>query len=95
MKDAQTAAADEARDISRADLLRAMQVATAEVLGDDAPDITEQLELGSDHGIDSLDLIEVMMILEEEFDLVLEASDLDGSRTVADVLDSLEALVAR
>ena len=48
-------------------------------------------ELASDLGINSIELADLVMICEEQFDLVIEDEDLHSFITVADVVNYLEA----
>jgi acyl carrier protein len=47
-------------------------------------------ELTSDLGINSIELADLVMICEEQFDLVIEDEDLHGFITVGDVVNFLE-----
>jgi len=53
--------------------------------------ITMDAELTSDLGINSIELADLVMICEEQFDLVIEDEDLHGFITVGDVVNFLEA----
>ena len=52
--------------------------------------ITMDAELTSDLGINSIELADLVMICEEQFDLVIEDEDLHGFITVGDVVEFLE-----
>ena len=52
--------------------------------------ITMDAELTSDLGINSIELADLVMICEEQFDLVIEDEDLHGFITVGDVVSLLE-----
>ena len=54
-----------------------------EVLSVDASKITPEARFGDDLDADSLDLVELVMALEEEFDVTVEESELEGIETVA------------
>ncbi|MED5584235.1 MAG: acyl carrier protein [Actinomycetota bacterium] len=54
-----------------------------EVLSVDASQITPEARFGDDLDADSLDLVELVMALEEEFDVTVEESELEGIETVA------------
>ena len=54
-----------------------------EVLSVDASQITLEARFGDDLDADSLDLVELVMALEEEFDVTIEESELEGIETVA------------
>ncbi len=53
-----------------------------EVLAVDASKITLEARFGDDLDADSLDLVELVMALEEEFDVSVEESELEGIETV-------------
>ena len=54
-----------------------------EVLSVDTSQITLEARFGDDLDADSLDLVELVMALEEEFDVTIEESELEGIETVA------------
>lgn len=53
--------------------------------------ITMDAELASDLGINSIELADLVMICEEQFDLVIDDEDLRKFITVEDVVNYLEA----
>ena len=53
--------------------------------------ITMDAELASDLGVNSIELADLVMICEEQFDLVIEDEDLHGFITIGDVVNYLEA----
>ena len=63
---------------------------TAEHLGIDADSISETSSFKEDLGVDSLDLFELVMELEEEFGIEIPAEDLENLATVADVAKYIE-----
>ena len=63
---------------------------TAEALGADAATITEESSFKDDLGADSLDLFELVMALEEEFDVEIPTEDLEKIATVGDVEKYIE-----
>ena len=48
-------------------------------------------ELASDLGVNSIELADLVMICEEQFDLVIDDEDLNSFITVGDVVNYLEA----
>ena len=54
-----------------------------EVLSVDASQVTTEARFLDDLDADSLDLVELVMALEEEFDVTVEESELEGIETVA------------
>ncbi len=61
----------------------------ADQLGFDADSITETTSF-EDLGADSLDLVELMMSLEEEFSISAAEEELTGIKTVGDVVKLIE-----
>jgi acyl carrier protein len=53
-----------------------------EVLSVPAEKVTPEARFGTDLDADSLDLVELVMALEEEFDITVPEEDLDGIETV-------------
>jgi len=74
-------------------LLNAFVAAAVEVVGELPVDITENTPI-EDIGIDSLSLIEITMILEDEMDLVLNSKEFEDIETVGDSLAVFERLNA-
>ncbi len=63
----------------------------AEQLQIDADQVTPDASFMDDLGADSLDTVELIMALEEEFDMEIPDSDAEKIRTVKDALDYMEA----
>ena len=63
---------------------------TAEHLGIDADSISETSSFKEDLGVESLDLFELVMELEEEFGIEIPSEDLENLATVADVAKYIE-----
>ena len=57
----------------------------------DPDDIKPEAELSSDLGINSIELADLVMLCEEQFDLSIEDEDLHRFITVGDVVNYLEA----
>lgn len=57
----------------------------AEQLGVDAGEVTPDANILDDLGADSLDVVEMVMALEEHFDIEVPDEDVEELRTVADV----------
>ncbi len=58
----------------------------AEQLSVDEADITMESSFIEDLGADSLDIVELVMALEEEFDLVIPDEDAEKIRTVGEII---------
>lgn len=59
---------------------------TADSLGAEVDTITATTSFKEDLGADSLDLFELVMALEEEFDVEIPTDDLEKIATVGDVI---------
>lgn len=62
-----------------------------EQLGVDAERVKPESSFIDDLGADSLDIVELVMAMEEEFDIEIPDEDAEKLRTVADVTKYLEA----
>lgn len=62
-----------------------------EKLNAEGVEITEKTNFKDDLNADSLDLFELVMALEEEFDTEIPSEDLEKLSTVGDVMDYLES----
>lgn len=63
----------------------------AEGLGAEVDTITEETSFKEDLGADSLDLFELVMSFEEEFDIEIPTEDLEQMTTVGEVVKYIEA----
>ena len=59
-------------------------------LGVEAKQVVPEASFVDDLGADSLDAVELVMALEEEFDIEIPDEDAEQLRTVKDALDYLE-----
>lgn len=62
----------------------------AEQLDVSAEDITVSTDLVNDLGADSLDIVDIVMTLEDEFDLEIPDEDVENVVTVGDIVRYLE-----
>lgn len=60
-----------------------------EVLSVDAEQVTREASFADDLDADSLDLVELVMALEEEFDISIDEEELQGVTTVGAAFDLL------
>ena len=74
-------------------MLEKMKEILAEQLGCDADMITEETSFKDDLGADSLDLLEVIMALEDEYGIEMNTEDLSDLNTVGDVMNYLKESV--
>ena len=70
-------------------MLEKMKESIADQLSVDADSITEASSFKEDLGADSLDLFELTMALEEEYDTEIPAEELEDIETVGDVIEYL------
>lgn len=68
-------------------MLEKLQEIIAEKLGIEASEIKPESKFSEDLGADSLDLFEVVMGLEEAFEVSIDNEDLDQIKTVQDAMD--------
>ena len=62
-----------------------------EQLGVDESDVNMDSSFTDDLGADSLDLVELIMALEEEFDMEIPNEDAENIKTVADAVNYAKA----
>ncbi|MHB8917902.1 MAG: acyl carrier protein [Desulfocucumaceae bacterium] len=62
----------------------------SEQLGIDEADITMESSFIEDLGADSLDIVELVMALEEEFDIVIPDEDAEKIRTVGEAVNYIK-----
>jgi acyl carrier protein len=58
-----------------------------EVLQVDPNKVTKEASFADDLDADSLDLVELVMALEEEFDITVDESELEGVETIGQAFD--------
>ncbi len=64
-----------------------------EQLGVDAESVTPEASFIDDLGADSLDIVELVMTMEEEFDLEIPDEDAEKIKTVNDVVNYIKTKV--
>ncbi len=62
----------------------------AQQLNKDIAEITEEKEIVKDLGADSLDVVEMLMSLEEEFNVTVPEEDAINIKTVGDIVKVIE-----
>ncbi|KRQ86950.1 Acyl carrier protein [Caloramator mitchellensis] len=62
----------------------------SDILGVDTDDITMDSHFIDDLGADSLDIVELIMALEEDFDLEIPDEDAEKIQTVGDVVEYIK-----
>ena len=71
-------------------MLEKMKEMIADQLNAEADEITEATSFKDDLGADSLDLFELVMALEEEYNVEIPSEDLENLTTVGAVMDYLK-----
>ena len=69
------------------------QALAVEVLSVDAAQVTKEASFAEDLDADSLDLAELVMALEDEFDITVEEDELEGIKTVGQAFDMVSSKV--
>ncbi len=73
--------------MERTEALGTIKEVAAEVLSVDPDQVTEAARFKEDLDADSLDLVELVMGLEEKFDIEVPEDDLEGVTTVGHAVD--------
>ncbi len=73
--------------MERAEALIAIREVAVEVLSVDEASVTEEARFKEDLDADSLDLVELVMGLEERFDITVPEEDLEGVATIGQAVD--------
>jgi acyl carrier protein len=80
--------------MDRAEALDTIKEVAAEVLSVDPDQVTETARFKEDLDADSLDLVELVMGLEERFDIEVPEDDLEGVTTIGQAVDLVLAKVS-
>ena len=72
--------------------LEKIKAIIAEVLNIDADSITADTTFVDDLGADSLDIFQIIMGIEEEYDIELENEAVEQIQTVGDAIEALRAI---
>ncbi len=80
--------------MERDEALTALREVAVEVLSVEPDVVTEEARFKEDLDADSLDLVELVMGLEERFDISVPEEDLDGVNTVGNAVDLVLGKVA-
>lgn len=73
-------------------MLEKIKEIAAEALGADVGTMTAETSFKEDLGADSLDLFEMVMTLEEEFNVEIPSEDLEQIQTIGDVESYIQKL---
>jgi acyl carrier protein len=80
--------------MSQVDVLEKVQKIVAEQLGVDLGEVKPESKFADDLGADSLDTVELVMALEEEFDIEIPDEAAEGISTVQSAVDFISHKVA-
>lgn len=72
--------------------LEKIKAIIAEVLNIDADSITADTTFVDDLGADSLDIFQIIMGIEEEYDIELENESVEQIQTVGDAVEAIRAV---
>ena len=72
-------------------MLEKIKEIAADSLGADVSTMTAEAAFKEDLGADSLDLVEMVMALEEEFEVEIPTEDLENIKTIGDVESYLQS----
>ena len=76
------------------DLFERFQKCAVDVLSVDASKVTKEASFADDLDADSLDTVELVMALEEEFDVTIDEEELQGVTTVGAAYDLLASKIS-
>jgi acyl carrier protein len=76
--------------VKRLDIFGKVKDIVVEQLGVDEEEVSEQASFVDDLGADSLDIVELVMALEEEFDLEIPDEDAEKIVTVGDAVNYIK-----
>lgn len=62
----------------------------ADQLDANIDDMTMETRIGEDLGADSLDVVELLMAIEEEFDVEIPDEDIEALKTIGDVVEYIQ-----
>jgi len=82
-------------EMERDQALAAICEISVEILGIDVTTVVESARFAEDLDADSLDLVELVMGLEERFDVSIPESDLESVATVGQVVDLVLAKISQ
>ena len=72
--------------------LEKIRAIIAEVLNIDADSITEDTTFVDDLGADSLDIFQIIMGIEEEYDIELDNESVEQIQTVGDAVEAIRTI---
>ena len=63
----------------------------ADTLEVDIDDLSADTNIATDLGADSLDVVEILMSIEDEFDVEIPDSEIENIRTIGELVDYIDA----
>ena len=72
--------------------LEKIKAIIAEVLNIYADSITEETTFVDDHGAESLDIFQIIMGIEEEYDIELDNESVEQIQTVGDAVEAIRTI---
>lgn len=75
------------------DLYEKISAIFVSVLQIDESEITEDSHVLEDLGADSLDMAEILVAVESEFDITVEEDDVSGLRTIGDIVNYISTRI--
>ena len=79
--------------MEREEVVVALREVAVDVLSVDPDAVVEEARFKEDLDADSLDLVELVMALEEEFDVTIDEEELQGVTTVGGAYDLLKSKI--
>lgn len=76
--------------MSREKIFESVKKVVMEAIDEEGKVITEDTSIVDELGLDSLDIVEMLMALEEEFDISIDDSVAEKFVKVSDVIDYIE-----
>jgi acyl carrier protein len=81
--------------MSQADIFAKVKAIVVEQLSVEAEKVTPESNFSNDLGADSLDTVELVMALEEAFDIEIPDEEAEKIKTVQDAVDYIEKQAAK
>lgn len=72
------------------DIFEKLKAIVVNQLGIDADVVKPDSDIIKDIGCDSLDIVDMLMSVEQEFDITIDDSDVSEMKTVADVVNFID-----
>ena len=83
----------ERKDTMDLETLKKYMIEVLDLDEDEVTAVTEDTKLSDDLDLDSLDVVEIIMAIEEDYDVSFAEEELGGMKTVGDALAKLQAVI--